>query len=390
VVALNGGRHAVLVQLDKPSSGVLTTCLETLGVRCHVSVRAEERERGDLDLAFLDGRAHPQLIRTWIERATSVVLVYEADDDAIFDFEGVDWLSKPLRPSQVRQVVTAALDRAHLRRALDQARERLAHDLPAQRIIARSKTMRRALEQLARAPAAIDRPVLVCGEPGSGRGLLARTAADEAGHGVVELVPGDVATDRGLDLLRDELAASSRESLLLRDVDRFARDAQRMVTAALGRPRRKIIVTAHDPAPFDDAVERTRIAVPPLRDRVDDLLPLARHFLEHYAAGARLSADAEAVLIDYAWPRNVTELRNTIERVSFGGAPEIAVSDLPAHLFGPRRLGAYVGGDFTFADIEQAHLVAVTNRIGTRHEAARVLGIDDSTLWRMRKRHQMP
>jgi NtrC-family two-component system response regulator AlgB len=117
---------------------------------------------------------------------------------------------------------------------------------------------------------------------------------------------------------------------------------------------------------------------------------LARQFLEHYAAGARLSADAEALLTDYAWPRNVSELRNTIERVSLGGAREIGVSDLPAHLFGPRRLGAHVGGNFTLTEVEQAHLVAVTNRIGTLHEAARVLGIDDSTLWRMRKRHQMP
>src|SRR5204863_6337293 len=61
------------------------------------------------------------------------------------------------------------------------------------------------------------------------------------------------------------------------------------------------------------------VSVPPLRERRDDILPLARHFMAFFARAARrsvpeLSADAEAALLRYEWPGNVRELRNAIER----------------------------------------------------------------------------
>jgi two-component system, NtrC family, response regulator AlgB len=381
-------KHAALIQLDGASRDVLSTCLEALGIRCHASAR--DVGRGDIDLAFLDGRARRDLIEAWIERAAGVVLLYDSDDDPPLESERVDWLEKPLRPRQVRQVVAGAIERARLRHAVEELRQRRARDLPSAQLIARSAPMRRLVDALAHAQAS-DRPVVLCGEPGSGRGFVARAAAGEVGHGVIEVNPSDVAGDRGVDALHEALGASSRETLLVRDVDRFSRDSRQMLTAALARAQRKLIVTTRAPLSHGDHESRERtLTMPPLRERGDDILPLARHFLAHYAPGARFTDTAEGVLIAYAWPMNALELRNTIERVALSGASEIGPDALPAHVFGQSRVGAYVGGDFTIAEVEQAHVLALVQRIPKMHDAAQILGVDDSTLWRMRKRHQLP
>jgi NtrC-family two-component system response regulator AlgB len=83
----------------------------------------------------------------------------------------------------------------------------------------------------------------------------------------------------------------------------------------------------------------------------------------------------------------VRELRNAIERAAIVSAgTRIGPEALPARIAGVARDTPYVGGDFTLDAIERDHLLRVLERAPTLEDAARILGIDSSTLWRKRKK----
>ncbi|HXD50824.1 MAG TPA: helix-turn-helix domain-containing protein, partial [Burkholderiales bacterium] len=97
------------------------------------------------------------------------------------------------------------------------------------------------------------------------------------------------------------------------------------------------------------------------------------------------------VLVAYAWPGNVRELRNTIERALILWPAQILEPEaFPAHISArkaaPNR--PQLGGNFTLDAIEQEHITRVVGRTATLDEAADVLGIDTSTLWRKRKKFE--
>jgi DNA-binding NtrC family response regulator len=137
-----------------------------------------------------------------------------------------------------------------------------------------------------------------------------------------------------------------------------------------------------------------RIAIPPLRERKEDLLPLARFFLDRQARSSgrelRLSREAEALLLAHDWPGNVRELSNAIERATvLGRGEEIGSEDLllearPAN-------GAASSSEGTLQDVVDR---AVAERIraalsesgGRKAEAAARLGIERTTLFRWMKR----
>jgi NtrC-family two-component system response regulator AlgB len=135
--------------------------------------------------------------------------------------------------------------------------------------------------------------------------------------------------------------------------------------------------------------------LPPLRERPEDTLRLARRFLAFFAKAARrrpqrLSPAAEAALLAYAWPGNIRELRNTIERAVILWPAEIIEREaFPAHIcVNTKAQPPEIGGNFSLEDIEREHIAAVLARTGTLDEAAAILGIDASTLWRKRKKYE--
>ena len=136
------------------------------------------------------------------------------------------------------------------------------------------------------------------------------------------------------------------------------------------------------------------VTLPPLRERPEDILQLARWFLAFFARSARrlppeLSPTAEQTLLTYAWPGNVRELRNAIERaVILWPAQMIEPSAFPERIASYAALGPQLGGDYTLEVIEREHLLRVLARTSTLEEAAQVLGIDASTLWRKRKKYE--
>lgn len=147
------------------------------------------------------------------------------------------------------------------------------------------------------------------------------------------------------------------------------------------------------------------IELPPLRDRTDDILPLAEHFLNSLSGSAGsgsyiLSADATAALLSYSWPGNVRELENTMERASVmceNGF--IEVGDLPERLLRTRDRTSRGSGsspgsinlDSVLSNIEKRYILnALMENRGNRTEASRVLGLKRTTLLARMKRLGIP
>ena len=139
--------------------------------------------------------------------------------------------------------------------------------------------------------------------------------------------------------------------------------------------------------------------MPPLRQRPGDLVRFAEHYFKHFTAlcGRRLegfSEEASAAIRAYSWPGNLRELRNTIERaVILAKGNRINLEDLPGELRGQTVAGAngsdaspQVGSLVSMEDLEEAHLRKVLERTSNLAEAAQVLGIDQATLYRKRKK----
>jgi NtrC-family two-component system response regulator AlgB len=120
---------------------------------------------------------------------------------------------------------------------------------------------------------------------------------------------------------------------------------------------------------------------------------LADHLLAFFArsAGKTLTGftdEARAALGRCPWPGNVRELRNAVERgVILAAGPLVGLADLPVQVGAPASGGVEVGARVTLDQLEAEHIRRVLAATPTVEEAAQVLGIDPSTLYRKRKRY---
>ena len=142
-----------------------------------------------------------------------------------------------------------------------------------------------------------------------------------------------------------------------------------------------------------DLMYRIRVVplfLPPLRDREGDVEALAWHFIEQLGAqGPRvitaMADDARAALLAHDWPGNVRELRNAIEYAfAVGSGPALELRELPPELRGePPPDSPFDRHGVTATDLERERIVdALRRAAGRKGEAAEILGISRSTLWR--------
>jgi two-component system response regulator HydG len=141
------------------------------------------------------------------------------------------------------------------------------------------------------------------------------------------------------------------------------------------------------------------VDVPPLRARGNDVLLLAQHFVDRYAAQAGkamtgLSPEAAERLLAYAWPGNVRELQNCVERaVALARYDRIAVDDLPDKVRRARRSQVVIAADdpaslLPLEEVERRYILRVLEVVrGNRSLAARTLGLDRKTLYRKLERY---
>jgi len=274
--------------------------------------------------------------------------------------------------------------------------------------------------------------VLICGESGTGKEMVARAihAHSRRSEGALEIVncaaiqptlleselfghargaftgavadkPGRFELADGGTLFLDEVAELPLgcQTKLLRALEE---GGVRRVGATRDRPVdvRVIAATNRDVARAvaggrlrEDLfyrLDRLRVEVPPVRQRQGDIELLAEHFLSQFSSSFRRGVtDFDPAVLDafraYGWPGNVRELRNVVERmVLMADAPVLCLEDVPADV---RASATGPAGLETLEEMERRHVLAVLEAVeGNKRKAARVLGIDRSTLY-ARLRH---
>jgi NtrC-family two-component system response regulator AlgB len=348
----------------------------------------------------------------------------------------VDYLPKPFTPEQVRLAARRVLEASSLKRRVAELEERLEERDHEVVFTTASANFRTCLQSSARA-AASDCVILLRGESGTGKNVLARWIRTKSkrtgaafvtvncpdlsndlmssalfGHrrgaftGAVSDVLGKVQEAEGGTLFLDEvgdLNAEAQARLL-----RFLNDQtyERLGEAKERRANVRLIASTNRSLEEDVAAGRFRedllhrlkvvtLVIPPLRERIEDVVPLARHYLEVFSRRQRrgemlLSSAAESAVSAYRWPGNLRELRNTVER---------AVIMSPSNRLEPEDLGlaadaisngasdVALGSAVTLDALEREHIARVVLRSPTLESAARTLGIDATTLQRKRKRY---
>jgi two-component system response regulator HydG len=141
------------------------------------------------------------------------------------------------------------------------------------------------------------------------------------------------------------------------------------------------------------------IQLPPLRERREDIPLLAKHFVariarEQNAQEKTINREAMMSLVNYNWQGNIRELQNAVERAFIlSGAEEITVENLPpkivAHSQNSFEMRDAEGFRPTLEEMERRYILEILNSVGEdKTEAANILGIDLSTLYRKLKRYE--
>jgi NtrC-family two-component system response regulator AlgB len=391
----------------------------------------------DLDLGDASGMELLPKLREWAPWMR--VIMATAMDDVPTALQAIrtgasDYLVKPCSPEQITLAVRQQLEARRLERRIE-ALESDAVDRPEHDVQTRNPALSATFE-MARQVANTDATVMLLGESGVGKNVLARAihhwskrnksafalvscptlsaellASELFGHvrgaftGATENRQGRVQVADGGTLFLDEIG-----DLPLSLQPRLLRFIQDREYERVGDPQtrtanvRLVVATNHDLAQMvaqgkfrEDLFYRLNVVsltLPPLRERREDIVPLAEQmltaFVKRYDRPARrFSDEAGAALAAYDWPGNLRELSNVIERaVILCGAEMIRPEHLPfSRDVKPAGAGVRAGDHVSLEDLERAHIQAVLSSAPTLEAASRILGIDASTLYRKRRQY---
>jgi len=444
-----GGLRILIVDDEKNIRATLAVCVEGLGAEA-LAVGTGDAAlaaigRQPYDLAFVDlalGTESgldllPKLLGEEASLAIVLITAYGTIETAVEAMRrgAWDYLPKPFTPAQIRHLIEKFKTQRHLTARVAELERRLAEEVPDVEIASRSAAMHTVLDMAARV-AATDAPVLITGENGTGKSLLARAihrqspraaapfvvtncptlseellASELFGHvrgaftGAVRDQAGRVEVAEGGTLFLDEIGEipPTLQSKLLRFLQE--KDFERVGETRTRHGNVRIIAATNRDLEADVKAGRFRedlfyrlnvveIRMPPLRERREDILPLARAFLSSFTRTTRpmapeISAAAAMALEQHDWPGNVRELRNTIERIAILWPTSVIEPEaLPNRVPRAAQRRPTVGGDFTVDDVEREHIQSVLERVPKVEDAAALLGIDASTLWRKRKKYE--
>jgi NtrC-family two-component system response regulator AlgB len=383
-----------------------------------------------LDLLETLLRGHPRLAVVVLTAHSDVTAAVEAMRRGALDF-----LQEPFTPEQVRAVLERVIRFRGLTDRVANLEDQVRAEVPEAALDSPDPLVRRVMEQ-ARVVAPTEAVVLIRGEHRTGKGVLARTLhawskrpggpfatvtcpglspdlleRDLFGHlrradsDAVRDASGKVAATEGGTLFLDEvgelpLAIQSRLLRFLQDrkYERVGEEVTRTADVRVVAATHRDLDAADSSGAFrQDLLFRLNVielVLPPLRLR-SDVGALADRLLAFFArqTGRRLtgfSPEALEALAHYPWPGNIRELRSVVERAAILAAgPEVVPDDLPERIAqirvctgGPVEVGRRVSLD----RLEAEHIRRVLRVTSSLDEAAQVLDIDASTLYRKRKR----
>ncbi|WBU54211.1 sigma-54 dependent transcriptional regulator [Paracoccus sp. SCSIO 75233] len=438
----NGSRRTILViEDDMTLNRLLCGQLSEMGHAVHgVASRADAMELlGGIapDLALLDVRLPDSSGLSFLSELREycpviVLTAYASINQAVEAVkEGAsEYLVKPVSPARLELAISRALETMALRRDLAfwqaEAQRAARHELIGDS--AALAELRRMVGLLA----ASDSPVLIRGESGVGKGVIAAAIHAQGPRANGRFVTVDCDPEmmeselfgkvRNGQLIEGLLAAADHGTVFLNDIEKLSGTMQsrllRLLEKGSYRPHgsnaeiykdaRVIVSTAAD---LDALVTQDRfrsqlyyklsgfaLVVPPLRDRREDILPLADSLLANrsFQRGVEksFSADARDLLLHHDWPGNIRELANAVDRGVMLSAGEAVIE--PDQLGLTHRKSA-TGDDATavtlrFAapptldDLRDAYIAELIERLdGNRQRIATVLGISERNLYRLLK-----
>jgi two-component system response regulator HydG len=345
------------------------------------------------------------------------------------------FLSKPFAPDDLRYLVARALEKRRLNLENIYLRQALKSKDGLATVVYQSESMARVMEMVKRV-AATDSTVLITGESGTGKGLVAQrihqlssrarrpfitvdcgtlvetlfeselfghvkgafTGADANKIGKFELAQHGTLFFDEISNISLEVQAKLLRAVEVRKISKVGSHRVISVDVRIIAATNKDLAQAIKDATFrGDLFYRLNVVsiqMPPLRERKSDIPLLAQHFLEKYTGRLRkpiqgISPAALELIIKHDWPGNVRELENTMERlVVLSNGPMLEPSDL------------IYAGLFTFSptesqpvalkDLEKEHILRVLEKFAqNKSEAARALGIDRKTLREKLKRYNI-
>ncbi|HXK12578.1 MAG TPA: sigma-54 dependent transcriptional regulator [Vicinamibacteria bacterium] len=431
-------RLAILVLDDDASFGAVLA--EELASRGHEVVRvasvAEARERvreGGLDVALLDlqlpdGSGLEVLREIGAESLPIEALVLTGNAEVPTAIEAMrlgayDYLSKPPRIDELHVLLAKAAEKSRLRSENVALRARLRRHEPRHGFLTGDPATRQILATLERAAASV-LPVLVEGETGTGKELIARALHDQSPRSGFAFVPVNCAAlpenlieselfghERGaftgaVDRKTGLFEIASRGTLFLDEIGELSLQLQSRLLRALEtqeffrvggtRPVRvdvRVVSATNRDLRAEVEAGRFRgdlfyrlhgisLRIPPLRERRGDIALLAQHFLERLKGQWTLDSAAVDLLASYEWPGNVRELEMVIGRAAIlSRGPVIRAEDLPLDVR-PRAAPRVLRADLTLAEMEREYIQAVLEKNhGHRGRTATALGIDPKTLY---------
>ena len=353
---------------DRTIRTVLTQALTRAGCKVHATssmmtlMRWVEEGKGDLvisDVIMPDGNGLEALPRIARIRPGLPVIIISAQNTIMTaiqaaEAEAFDYLPKPFDLPDLMKRSARALDQKRRAAAAVVAQPREpGDDLP---LVGRTAAMQ-ALYRLVAKVMNTDLPVLVSGESGTGKSLIARAIHDFSDRRSQPFVVVQSADLAGVDGISSLLARARGGSVLIDEVADFDDDGQarlvRMLDVASDHAPRILATSQADLAQRVEAGHLRKdlfyrlggvtLAVPALRERVEDIVLLADHFLARgerdIGTARRLSTEARNVLRVHPWPGNVRQLENVLKRLLVTSSDsEITLSELEAALGGGHQI----------------------------------------------------
>ncbi len=351
---------------DRTIRTVLTQALTRAGCKVHATssmvtlLRWVEEGKGDLvisDVVMPDGnglQALPEIAR---QRPGLPVIIISAQNTIVTAIQAAeaaawDYLPKPFDLPDLMKRAARALDVRRRKGMAEPApppvRE-IESDLP---LIGRTQAMQGLYRLVARLLNA-DLPVLISGESGTGKTLVARAIHDFSDRRSQPFVTAQMNDLKAMDGPASLLLRARSGTLLFEEIADFDEEAQARIVRmmdALPDPAPRILATSQ--ADLSDQLAKGRmrkdlyfrlggvtLSVAPLRDRVDDIPLLADHFLARAARDGlgerRLAPEAAELVRLCPWPGNVRQLENTLKRLAVTAlGPEITRAEVEAALSG--------------------------------------------------------
>ncbi|NTU58989.1 MAG: sigma-54-dependent Fis family transcriptional regulator [Chlorobiaceae bacterium] len=407
------------------------------------SVRSamEETEMSRFNLALVDIRLGtesgldliPAMRKAYPWMKIVVITAYASIDTAVEAMKrgASDYITKPFAPGQLELITANIAALCEIERQIKAPQGPQNDPDPEKSIESRDPAMQKTME-LSRQVAASEAVVMLCGQSGTGKTMLARSIhqmsnraqkpfgviscpslsqdlleSELFGHvkgaftGALKDNPGRVATCEGGTLFLDEIGDMPLviQPKLLRFIqereyervgDHNTRKADVRIIAASNIDLEKAVREGRFREDLYYRLNVVQIVLPSLAERPNDIELLANSTLAFFCSenSKTINGFTEDVLSkfrEYPWPGNIRELRNVIERAVILCNSDMISMDLLPDTMAAKKTPLRLGDPVSLETIEEQHIRRILAETSSLQDAAAILGIDQATLWRKRK-----